>query len=90
VARIWQQGGSVGLECPGCGGVHVVPVVGSGAWTWNQSLEKPTLHPSLKVTNGQGWCCHFWIKDGRIQFLDDCTHELRSKTIDLPELSAQS
>jgi hypothetical protein len=27
--------------------------------------------------------CHSWIRDGNIQFLDDCTHELRNKTVPL-------
>ena len=30
--------------------------------------------------------CHSFITDGRIQFLDDCTHELRGQTVDLPPL----
>ena len=30
--------------------------------------------------------CHSWIRDGRIQFLNDCTHALAGKTVDLPEI----
>jgi hypothetical protein len=30
--------------------------------------------------------CHMFIKDGMIQYLSDCTHELAGKTIELPEL----
>jgi hypothetical protein len=29
--------------------------------------------------------CHSYVTDGKIQFLDDCTHELRGQTVDLPE-----
>lgn len=29
--------------------------------------------------------CHSFITDGRIQFLGDCTHELRGQTVDLPD-----
>lgn len=29
--------------------------------------------------------CHSFVIDGRIQFLDDCTHHLKGQTIDLPE-----
>jgi hypothetical protein len=29
--------------------------------------------------------CHSFVTDGRIQFLDDCTHHLKSQTVDLPE-----
>ncbi len=30
--------------------------------------------------------CHSFIKDGSIQFLNDCTHALAGKTVMLPEL----
>lgn len=35
------------------------------------------------------WCyvCHSYVTDGRIQFLDDCTHALRGQTVDLPEIA---
>jgi hypothetical protein len=29
--------------------------------------------------------CHSFIKDGKIQFLGDCTHKLTGQTVDLPE-----
>lgn len=28
--------------------------------------------------------CHSFVTDGRIQFLNDCTHALKGKTVDLP------
>lgn len=31
--------------------------------------------------------CHFFLRDGRVQFLDDCTHRLAGQTVDLPEIS---
>lgn len=30
--------------------------------------------------------CHSFIRDGRIQFLSDCTHALAGQTVDLPEI----
>lgn len=30
--------------------------------------------------------CHSFITDGKIQFLDDCTHALKGQTVDLPPL----
>jgi len=30
--------------------------------------------------------CHVFIKDGRIQFLSDCTHTFAGKTVDLPDM----
>jgi hypothetical protein len=29
--------------------------------------------------------CHSFVTDGRIQFLDDCTHALAGQTVDLPD-----
>ena len=29
--------------------------------------------------------CHSYVRDGRIQFLGDCTHALVGQTVDLPE-----
>jgi len=56
-------------------------------------MIKPTFSPSylvignektLEETNGRcGHRCHSFIKDGKIQYLDDCTHELKNKTVDL-------
>ena len=30
--------------------------------------------------------CHSYVKDGQIQFLNDCSHVLAGQTVDLPEL----
>lgn len=29
--------------------------------------------------------CHSFVRDGRIEFLGDCTHELAGQTVDIPE-----
>lgn len=31
--------------------------------------------------------CHSFVTDGRIQFLNDCTHALAGQTVDLPDLT---
>lgn len=30
------------------------------------------------------FCCHSFVKDGMIQFLDDCSHDLAGQTVPLP------
>lgn len=30
--------------------------------------------------------CHSFVRDGRIEFLGDCTHSLASRTVELPDL----
>jgi hypothetical protein len=67
---------------------------GTGNWTWNGDTEKPTLRPSIAT-----WTpaiprkgdlpplpeirCHTWITDGKVIFLDDCTHEFKGQTLDM-------
>lgn len=31
--------------------------------------------------------CHSFVRDGRIEFLGDCTHALAGQTVDLPEVA---
>lgn len=78
------------IFCPGCNKVHAVNINDSEdqtkvCWKWNKSLEKPTLSPSLLVKRWDGVVCHSFVKDGMIHFLNDCTHELRGKTVELPD-----
>jgi len=70
--------------CPGCKEIHGCQVPG---WTFNGDINKPTFNPSLLVTYGKEdkRRCHSFIKGGQIQFLNDCTHELAGKTVEIPE-----
>ena len=82
-------------HCPGCEGGHAVPVHGfypaepTRGWGWNGSLDSPTLTPSVLVnvggSNPTQPICHTFIRDGKIQFLGDCTHKLAGQTVDVPE-----
>lgn len=84
--------------CSGCGEPHSVPVAGEKAWQWNGERDRPTLAPSILIrypaypTAAEGFeqwrterVCHSFVRDGRIQYLGDCTHALAGKTIDLPD-----
>lgn len=82
------------IRCPACedefnDGTHVF----TDNWQFNKDMEKPTISPSLLV-KGSRWIdkkggktkpyiCHSFIKDGKIQFLNDCTHKLAGQTVDL-------
>ena len=35
----------------------------------------------------KAYVCHSWVKDGMIQFLGDCTHELAGKTVPMIDLA---
>ena len=71
------------FNCPGCNCIHPVAVP---RWHWNGSMEKPTFSPSL-LCNGfdDASRCHSFIKDGKIEFLSDCWHQLAGKTVEIPE-----
>lgn len=99
--RVTNDDGSpygVRFDCPGCKDPHVVPTTGPKAWGFNDSLDRPTLTPSILVRwtefneatdtyDGKvAHVCHSFVRDGRIEFLGDCTHLLRGQTVDLPDI----
>jgi hypothetical protein len=101
--RYWPRG-EIGHWCPGCNAGHQINVdqpnsVGA-KWAFDGNAERPTFSPSihLKVNtpdmgkyyqpNVASTVCHYFIRDGKIQFLADCTHALRGQTVDLPEIPA--
>jgi hypothetical protein len=83
------------FDCPGCGEYHSVPVSGPKAWGFNGSDERPTFTPSIlvrgtrcdwvdgKPVNPRPAVCHSFVRDGRIEFLSDCTHSLAGQTVAL-------
>jgi len=84
--------------CPGCDCLHGITirpdVADNGAgWTFSGTLEKPTYAPSQLTTYEYGpqgdrkrQVCHTFIREGMIQYLGDCTHDMRGKTVPLPPL----
>jgi len=81
------------FKCPGCHCCHFVRFDEDGrknhlgnslpVWKWNNDPEKPTVEPSLLVRGTV--TCHSYIREGRIEFLHDCTHELAGQTVEIPE-----
>ncbi len=83
------------VECPACGYGHffrTVPHEGLPVWTFNGDRDKPTFSPSMlvnartHVTNPKAILCHSFVRDGRIEFLSDCSHAMAGQTVDLPEI----
>ena len=61
------------------------------AWHWNGNVDKPNFSPSILTRTVRGVerkkvRNHVFVRDGTIQFLSDCTHELAGKTVELPKL----
>lgn len=70
--------------CPGCKMIHAV---GLQVHKFNNNLDKPTFDPSILCNWVPERVCHSYVKDGNIQFLTDCFHELAGKTVELPEFT---
>ena len=93
-----------GYWCPGCKSMHEIAVTKrntSGAsWSFDGNALAPTFSPSINYrvnTPDMGehyqpdiasTVCHHFVRVGMIQFLDDCTHELRGRTVPLPDFPA--
>lgn len=78
------------LNVPGPLSMRIIPVRDSKVtWKWNGDINSPTLHPSI-LTKGEDkrgkHVCHSFVKDGKIKFLSDCSHEYAGKTLDLLEI----
>lgn len=70
--------------CEGCGHEHAFALKSEGGnHTFNMDLNKPTVSPSLLQNFYKDRICHSFIKDGKIQYLNDCFHRLRGKTVEL-------
>jgi hypothetical protein len=88
-----DQPGVYHLYCPGCECEHAVYTQFRNSlnaiWSWNGSMDRPTFNPSLLVkwTGSVNHVCHSFIRDGRIQFLNDCTHKLAGQTVELRDES---
>lgn len=90
--------------CPGCNTRHEIAIghantVGA-VWSITWTGEKATVHPSVKVSTNiprnqheinnpvTYTQCHYFIKDGMLQFLGDCIHPLAGQTVEIPDFPA--
>lgn len=81
--------------CPGCREMHAIRVGGACGWSYSGDAENPTFAPSIRVSgvivDDDGMfvadkVCHSFVRNGRIEFLGDCTHALSGQTVDLHDL----
>ena len=86
--NVGPRGGKLYVfHCPGCDTSHPFEVGAPNGrgWMWNGSMNAPTFSLSLLVNSGTDKCCHSFVADGKIQFLNHCHHHLAGQTVDLPE-----
>jgi len=90
-----QDHGHVWIYCPACKTHHVF----DSRWTFNGDFEKPTFSPSMLIKTGpyptvdksnpmagKTKFCHSFVRNGQIEYLNDCTHDLAGQTIELPDI----
>ena len=98
MAKLYEMApGLLVFHCPGCGYSHPFHVApqrreprGDGSpaplWEWNGSMDAPTFSPSLLVFGMvPEQRCHSFVREGKIEFLGDCFHELRGQTVEIPD-----
>ena len=86
--------------CPGCNEAHGIRIAGgTPIWSFNGDYEKPTFSPSILCfttettddddkplpTPIRRTLCHYFIRDGRIEFCGDSPHALAGQIVDLPD-----
>lgn len=95
IKKINMTKGLYYFYCPACKQTHEIgtdPDDQYPVWQFNGNLERPTIRPSVAVEStyrGQRTYCHSFVTDGQIQYLDDCTHELKGQTIELPDVTKE-
>ncbi len=104
VVRHTPSDGGLWLWCPACEETHRVTVgpwswdgneerptispsilVGGVQWAEGEHFHKPQ---HARVGAGEPIICHSFVREGRWEFLGDCTHALAGQTVDcvpLPE-----
>lgn len=92
ITPIKRNGTIVGylFWCPGCQAYHRFQVAPAGppAWDFNGDMDNPTFSPSLGIEPKKdgGFDCHLLLRNGELQFLNDCKHSLAGNTVQLPDL----
>lgn len=92
------KSGTLAFWCDGCGSCHVVNDGWTFNGDYEKPTLSPSIlvrgtrpltdDEYKRVMNGEKitpdpFICHSFVKDGRIQYLGDCTHELKGQTVDL-------
>lgn len=84
--------------CPACKVMHDFaveqPFRNGARWTFNGNGDLPTFSPSMNIAvgpydGGKIDRCHYFLRNGRIEFLGDSTHAMAGQTVDLPDVPAE-
>lgn len=96
--------GGLAHWCPACESMHQFALDGKNScgaqWTWDGNVEAPTFAPSMNIVvnspshphhqkDAATSVCHYFLRAGQLQFLGDCTHAMRGRMVQLPDLPLQ-
>lgn len=63
------------------------PKFSPGVWTFNGDVEHPTFSPSMLMhPNNIRVHEHFFVRNGKIQYLHDCDHAMAGMTVDMVDV----
>lgn len=89
-------GNDLEFICLGCKSVHRLPRY----LKFNRNHDLPTFRPDVNFRvgpfkeghpyHGQIVTCHFRITDGMVRYFTDSTHDLKGKTLGLPDFDAMA
>ena len=91
----YSADGALAHWCPACNELHPFavdqPFANKARWSFDSNLNQPTFGPSMNIRtgpfpDGHLEVCHYFLRRGQLQYLGDCTHELKGKTVPLPDL----
>lgn len=89
--KVSDFGGQYYFYCPACNAGHSFNTDPKrpNVWQFNGDLVKPTFTPSLLIRfadddgAGDAVRCHSFVTDGKIKYLNDCSHAMAGKTVEM-------
>lgn len=87
MSRIFEHANNenVTIFCPACKCGHSI----NKTWQYDGNKDLPTISPSILVwSENRNYRCHSYVKKGKIEFLNDCSHDMKGQTVDLPEIES--
>ena len=66
------------------------PKITPVTWDFNGDMERPTFTPSMLIHPGGIYVReHFFIRDGKIEYLADCDHAMAGMTVDMVDVDGE-
>lgn len=96
-----DDNGQILFKCPGCRHLHACDSRWNFSGDFARPTLSPSVlirvghHVTGQTKAECNACnegltacgiCHSFVRDGRIEFLSDCTHALAGQTVDLPDI----